>query len=155
MTKLVDKQYICLKIKKLKSVGLPTAYASFVFVLRKAQNKDSGRPAPLLLKGCEKMENRTKILNFRVTEDEKQKIESLANTKYDSLAPYLRDCALQKDITVIPGIVGVEDKLRRIGNNLNQLTRAVNSGICMAVDLSEMRTEVAKIWQLLSSLLER
>lgn len=142
-------------MKTLESVGLPTVYASFVFVLRKAQNKDSGRPAPLLLKGCEKMENRIEILNFRVTKDEKQKIESLANIKYDSLAPYLRDCALQKDITVIPGIVGVEDELRRIGNNLNQLTRAVNSGICSAVDLREMRMEVAKIWQSLNLLMEK
>ncbi len=98
---------------------------------------------------------RTEILNFRVTTDEKRKIESLANIKYDCLAPYLRDCALQKDITVIPGIVGVEDELRRIGNNLNQLTRAVNSGICSAVDLREMRMDVAKIWQSLNLLLEK
>ena len=137
-----------------------TVYASFVFVLHRALlgvYKDIGlSPTPYLLKGSLSMKTkRTEILNFRVTTDEKRKIESLANIKYDCLAPYLRDCALQKDITVIPGIVGVEDELRRIGNNLNQLTRAVNSGICSAVDLREMRMEVAKIWQSLNLLLEK
>ena len=40
--------------------------------------------------------NRTEILNFRVTKEEKQQIEDKALIKYDTLAPYLRDCALQK-----------------------------------------------------------
>lgn len=96
--------------------------------------------------------NRTEILNFRVTKEEKRLIEDKAYIKYDTLAPYLRDCALHKEIKIIQGIEGVEYELRRIGNNLNQLTRAVNSGMCNAVDLKEMRQEVAKVWQLLSSL---
>lgn len=99
-----------------------------------------------------KEDNRTEILNFRVTKTEKELIEMYASTKYKSIAPYLRDCALHKEIKIIQGIEGVEYELRRIGNNLNQLTKAVNSGMCNAVDLKEMRQEVAKVWQLLSSL---
>lgn len=99
--------------------------------------------------------NRTEILNFRVTKTEKELIEMYASTKYKSIAPYLRDCALHKEIKIIHGIEGVEYELRRIGNNLNQLTRTVNSGMCNAVDLKEMRQEVAKVWQLLSSLQEK
>lgn len=99
--------------------------------------------------------NRTEILNFRVSKEEKRIIEDKAFIKYDTLAPYLRDCALDKEILVIPGLSGIQDELNAIGNNLNQLTRAVNSGMCSAVDLSEMRKEVAGIWQLLNSALQK
>ena len=99
--------------------------------------------------------NRTEILNFRVTKEEKQQIEDKALIKYDTLAPYLRDCALQKEILVISGLSGIQDELNAIGNNLNQLTRAVNMGQATAVDLTEMRKEVASIWQLLNSALQK
>ena len=49
-----------------------------------------------------------------------------ASTKYKSIAPYLRDCALHKEIKIIRGIEGVEYELRRIGNNLNQLCIIAN-----------------------------
>ena len=87
-------------------------------------------------------------MNFRVTKEEDF-------IQYDTLAPYLRDCVLQKEILVIPGLSGIQDELNAIGNNLNQLTRAVNSGIRSAVDLSEMRKEVASVWQLLNSALQK
>ena len=99
--------------------------------------------------------NRTEILNFRVTKEEKQQIEDKAFVKYDTLAPYLRDCALQKEILVITGLSDIQDELNAIGNNLNQLTRAVNMGQATAVDLTEMRKEVASIWQLLNSSLQK
>ncbi len=94
-------------------------------------------------------------MNFRVSREEKRLIEDKAFIKYDSLAPYLRDCALDKEILVIPGLSGIQDKLNAIGNNLNQLTRSVNSGMCSAIDLTEMRKEVANIWQLLNSALQK
>ena len=98
--------------------------------------------------------NRDIVLNFRVTEKERQMIEDKAYIKYDSLAPYLRDAALGKDIIVIPGLTGIDEELNAIGNNLNQLTRLANSGRVDCVDLSETRNEVAKIWRLLNSSLQ-
>ena len=65
---------------------------------------------------------------------------------------YLRDCALEKEIVVIPGIDAAAEELRRIGNNLNQLARAVNSGQVRAVDLTKTAEGVKEIWQLLKSL---
>ena len=64
---------------------------------------------------------------------------------------YLRDCALDKEIVVIYGVKDVATELRRIGNNLNQITKAVNSGV-YAVDLTETKKEVQKVWQSLNSL---
>lgn len=94
-------------------------------------------------------------MNFRVSKEEKRLIEEKAFIKYDTLAPYLRDCALDKEILVIPGLSGIQNELNAIGNNLNQLTRAANSGMCSVVDLTEMRKEVADIWQLLNSALQK
>ncbi len=99
--------------------------------------------------------NRDIVLNFRVTEKERQIIEDKAYIKYDSLAPYLRDAALDKSIIVVPGLSGIDEELKAIGNNLNQLTRLANSGAVKCVDLSETRNEVAKIWRLLNSLLQK
>lgn len=148
--------------------------SALYYARQMAANKASGKPAPLLPFLFKKKSvsqkkrnfnirrnkninenNRTEILNFRVTKEEKQLIEDKAFIKYDTLAPYLRDCALDKEILVIPGLSGIQDELNAIGNNLNQLTRAANSGMCSVVDLTEMRKEVADIWQLLNSALQK
>ena len=65
---------------------------------------------------------------------------------------YLRDCALGKKIIVVKGVDEVANELRKIDNNLNQLTRAVNAGYCYQIDLRETREEMARLWQLLNSL---
>ena len=100
------------------------------------------------------MSNRNHIMTFRVNDKEKQIIEDKAYTKYDTLAPYLRDAALGKDIYVVPGLTGIDDELNAIGNNLNQLTKLANMGKIDCVDLTDTRKEVARIWQLLNSSLQ-
>ena len=45
-----------------------------------------------------------------------------------SISEYLRRCALGKQIVVVNGLDDLARELRAIGNNLNQITRAVNSG---------------------------
>ena len=49
----------------------------------------------------------------------------------------------------------VDAELRRIGNNINQLTRLSNERIISAVDLKEARMEVNNIWQLLKQLVQK
>ena len=91
------------------------------------------------------------LLSFRVTPEEKEKLERKSRG-YDRMSDYLRDCVLGKEIIVIEGVDRVADELRRIGNNLNHLTRTVHMGQIQAVDLSGMRKEVALLWQSLNSL---
>lgn len=74
------------------------------------------------------MNTRTEILKFRVTPEEKEIITHKALSSYRLVSQYLRDCALEKEITVINGADTVADELRRIGNNVNQIARAVNAG---------------------------
>lgn len=96
---------------------------------------------------------KTEILKFRVTPEEKEIITRKALSSYRLVSQYLRDCALEKPITVINGADNVADELRRIGNNVNQIARAVNAGFVTEANLTEAREEFRAIWQLLNSLL--
>ena len=98
-----------------------------------------------------KKQTKSVLLSFRVTPEEKEKLERKARG-YDRMSDYLRDCVLGKEIVIVEGADRIADELRRFGNNLNQLTRAVHMGQIQAVDLSGMRKEVALLWQSLNSL---
>lgn len=98
------------------------------------------------------MKSKTEILKFRVTPEEKKIIEHKALSSYRLLSMYLRDCALEKQITVINGADTIAEELRRIGNNVNQIARAVNGGYITEVNLTETREELKAIWQSLNSL---
>ena len=49
----------------------------------------------------------------------------------------------------------VKIELKRIGNNLNQLTRLCNEGKINAIGLEDLKSEVSKIWQLLNLLTQK
>ena len=101
-----------------------------------------------------KTQSRTAILSFRVTPEEKAKIIEKAFTSYREPSMYLRDCALNKQIIVIPGAEQIAGELRRIGNNLNQLTREVHAGFVSEINLTETREELNAIWRSLNALLQ-
>ena len=63
-----------------------------------------------------------------------------------SLSMYLIEQGLDKDIIIIEGIEKFEAKLRKIGNNINQLTRWANYGYLKVVSLDEVKKELGKIW---------
>ena len=92
-----------------------------------------------------KKQPKTEIISTRVTPEQREIIEEKAYSSYRTPSMYLK-------IVVVKGVDEVANELRKIGNNLNQLTRAVNSGYCYEVDLRETREEVARLWQSLNSL---
>lgn len=96
--------------------------------------------------------NKTKRVNFRITEKELQKIKEKAKKSNMNLTKYLTVCALNKDIVVIENLKEFQVKLRRIGNNLNQLTRLCNEGIITCLELENIKKQVNEIWQLLNLL---
>lgn len=71
---------------------------------------------------------RPQQVKFWVTEEEKQRIEKRA-AKFQSTAAYLREMALKGKIVERPPSITLEHymELNKIGNNINQLTRRVNS----------------------------
>ena len=97
---------------------------------------------------------RTCIIPFRVTPEERELIYKNAFTSYREPSMYLRDCALKKQIVVVPGAENIAAELRRIGNNLNQLTREVHAGFVSEIDLTETREELKAAWQSLNALLQ-
>ena len=99
-----------------------------------------------------KRQTKSEIISTRVTPEQREIIEEKAYSSYRTPSMYLRDCALDKKIVVINGVDELAVELRKIGNNLNQLTRAVNAGYVREVDLQATREEVAKIWRSLNSL---
>ena len=101
-----------------------------------------------------KKQSKTAILSFRVTPEEKKKIVEKAFTSYREPSMYLRDCALSKRIVVVPGADAVAVELRRIGNNLNQLTREAHAGFVSEINLTETREELKAVWQSLNALLQ-
>lgn len=99
-----------------------------------------------------KKQAKTEIISTRVTPEQRKIIEEKAYSSYRTPSMYLRDCALDKKIIVIKGVDEVANELRKIGNNLNQIAREVNSGYLYEVNLTATREELKRIWQLLNSL---
>lgn len=92
------------------------------------------------------------ILSTRVSAEEKEIIERKALESYRTVSNYLRDCALEKKIVSVRGLDEIAAELRRIGNNINQLTRAVNAGQAYEIDLRRTQGRLGDIWQSLNSL---
>ena len=91
-------------------------------------------------------------MKFRATEVEKSIIMKKVEASNLSISEYLRRCALDKQIVAVNGLDDVARELRAIGNNLNQITRAVNSGYVQAVNLQEAEEVLGQLWQSLNSL---
>ena len=97
-------------------------------------------------------EIRNCILKFRATEEEKDRIMKKVDASDLSISEYLRRCALDKPVIVMEGVDQIAYELRAIGNNLNQITRAVNSGYIQAVNLQGTEEVLGQLWQSLNSL---
>ena len=91
-------------------------------------------------------------MKFRATEEEKSIIMKKVDASDLSISEYLRRCALDKPVIVMEGVDQIAYELRAIGNNLNQITRAINSGYIQAVNLQETEEVLGQLWQSLNSL---
>ncbi|SRR5699024_1570555 len=96
-----------------------------------------------------------KKINIRLTEKEKNIIESKAKKLNMTLTKFIVSSCLKDKIVIINGLDKVDTELRRIGNNINQLTRLANEKIITVIDLKELRMEVNNIWQLLKQLVQK
>jgi hypothetical protein len=76
---------------------------------------------------------------------------------YYNQSEYIRKCVLDKKITVIPGVRELIVDLKRIGNNLNQLTYRVNAGevTVLGDDLKGINDELTAVWNRLSKVIKK
>lgn len=91
-----------------------------------------------------------KIITIRVSEKEKKKLIEKSKIAKLSLSEYLIEQGLDKEI--VDGLNEVVSELRRIGNNINQLTYLANSGRIYTVDFSEVKQEIGKVWNVINEL---
>ena len=96
-----------------------------------------------------------KKINIRLTEKEKSIIEVKAKKLNMTITKFIVSSCLKDKIVIVKGLDRVDSELRRIGNNINQLTRLANEKIITVIDLKELRMEVNNIWQLLKQLVQK
>lgn len=99
---------------------------------------------------------RPKQIVIRASEKELAQIQSKVKKSKLTQNEYLLRSALDKDITVIEGIKDLTVNVKRIGNNLNQLTRLAHEGkVDCSKELAEVSEEMKDVWQLLRQLIQK
>ena len=96
-----------------------------------------------------------KKINLRLSEKEKNIIEVKAKKLNMTITKFIISSCLKDKIVIVNELDKVGTELRRIGNNINQLTRLANEKIITVIDLKELRMEVNNIWQLLKQLVQK
>lgn len=95
---------------------------------------------------------KTDRIEIRVTPEEKMLITTKSKQANKSISEYIIKSSMGKEIIVINELPEMITELRRIGNNINQLTRLANSRIITCVDLEDKKKELQKLWQSLNLL---
>lgn len=103
----------------------------------------------------EKKQNKNKHFNFRVNEKGYNKIKSKIEKSELNTSEYLLKTAMNKEIIVIDGLEEIIMQLRKIGNNINQLTKLCNQGRITNINLEDVKKEMKSIWQLLNLLIQK
>ena len=100
---------------------------------------------------------RNNSLGIWLTAEELEDLKTkISNTNLNQSA-YIRKCILEKNITVIPGIRDLIIEIKRIGNNLNQITRSVNEGslTILGDNLKNIKDDLGLVWENLAETLKK
>ena len=96
-------------------------------------------------------------LSFWLTQEELEGLKTRISDTNLNQSTYIRKSILDKNITVIPGIRDFTIEIKRIGNNLNQITRLANEGSIKILgnDLSDIKEDLKKVWEQLDATLKK
>jgi len=100
---------------------------------------------------------RNNSLGIWLTAEELEDLKTkISNTNLNRSA-YIRKCILEKNITVVPGIRDLIIEIKRIGNNLNQITRSVNEGslTILGDNLKNIKDDLGLVWENLAETLKK
>jgi len=86
------------------------------------------------------------VIVIRVTKQEKERFIKKSQKAEMSLSEYLIEQGLERDIIIIEDVKNFVHELRKIGNNINQLTHLANSGVIRTVYLDGFKEDMKKIW---------
>ena len=90
-------------------------------------------------------EIKNKNYAFRITEKDLNTINKKARKAKMTTTDYITNTALNKEIVVIDGLLELRTEMRRIGDNLNQLTRLCHQGRITAVRLEVTEALIGEI----------
>lgn len=93
------------------------------------------------------------MITIRVTKQEKEKLIKKSQKAEMTLSEYLIEQGLERDIIIIEDVRNFVHELRKIGNNINQLTHLANSGMIKVVYLDGFKEDLKKIWITLNSII--
>ena len=99
--------------------------------------------------------NRDVILKVRLTQEESDRLKERSERTGISMSGIVRAALKKQKLVELPPADFTETvvQLRRIGNNLNQLTRAANSGEVQIPEIKETLSEIVAIDKKLSKIL--
>ena len=86
------------------------------------------------------------VIVIRVTKQEKERLIKKSQEADMTLSEYLIEQGLERDSVIIEDVKNLVYELRKIGNNINQLTHLANSGVIRTVYLDEFKEDMKKIW---------
>jgi len=98
---------------------------------------------------------RNERITFRIEEKLKTRIKLESKKSNMTMSEYINKCLKNKSIIVIEEGKEIYYELSKIGNNVNQIAKKLNSNIATAYDLENLKNiskELKNIWQLLNSL---
>jgi len=99
--------------------------------------------------------------NYPVTVwlDEKEMLilKDKVSKTYLSRSNYIRECSLDKNITVVPGLRELIKEVKRIGSSLDKITSSVNCGNLTVVgdNLESIKEDLKTAWDKLTAVMKR
>lgn len=83
---------------------------------------------------------------FRISEKDLNTIKRKAKKAKMTVTDYITQSALGKEIIIIDGLPEIVSQLKKIGNNLNQLTMLSHQGVINTVNLDETEESLTAIY---------
>lgn len=83
---------------------------------------------------------------FRISEKDLDTIKNKAKKAKMTVTEYITQSALGKEIIIIDGLPEIVNQLKKIGNNLNQLTMLSHQGVINTVKLDETEESLTAIY---------
>ena len=101
----------------------------------------------------------SKQINFRVSEQEYQRLEQMANNVGMSVPMFCKKKAqgakMKAPLIDRQGAIQIASELRRIGVNVNQIAKHLNSSLNISKEqINALQGELNDIWQRLNSALQ-
>ena len=91
------------------------------------------------------MTGKSKRITFRLSESEYESLVKKCEVSNLTVSAIVLRCVSEKEIIIISELKEFRTELRRIGNNLNQITMLCNSGKIKCAELSSVQKGLSDI----------